>query len=143
MSNKSGHELLQEMLSQQGKTLPTLKDSGAREADRAGGATREPEGERGDFSLLPLAPLQAVAAHLAKGAVKYAPNAWRAGMSYRRCISSALRHLLQFSAGMTDEDHLAACACNVLFLLQYRADITAGRLPASLDDRFKPPSGAL
>lgn len=119
-----------------------LADSGERAPDRAGGAAREPEGERGQFDLLPLVPLQAVAVHLGRGAAKYAPNAWRRGMAFSRCISSATRHLLQFSAGMTDEDHLAAAVCNLLFLMQYSNDIAQGTLPATLDDRYTPPGPA-
>ncbi len=116
-----------------------LSDSGAREADRAGGGSaREPEGERGRFDLVPLEAVQAVAVHLGKGAAKYEAHNWRKGMAYSRCISSALRHLMQFAAGRTDEDHLAAVACNVVFLLTYRADVAAGKLPATLDDRYQP-----
>lgn len=115
-----------------------LADSGAREA--CGGSTREPEGARGRFDLVPLELVRTVAVHLTKGAEKYAPNAWRSGMPYSRCISSALRHLLQFAAGQTDEDHLAAAICNLTFIATYREDIAAGRLPASLDDRYVPPA---
>jgi hypothetical protein len=117
-----------------------LSDSGAREADRAGGAAvREPEGERGDFTLLPFEAMRVLAAHFTKGGVKYGdPHNYRKGLRLTRCLSSALRHLMQYAAGMSDEDHLAAAGCNVVMALQLRADIEAGRLPTSLDDRFKP-----
>jgi hypothetical protein len=61
--------------------------------------------------------LTRVAELLARGAEKYSERNWEqaAGeVEMERFKSSALRHLAQWMAGETDEDHAAAVAFNLL-----------------------------
>ena len=36
---------------------------------------------------------------------------WEKGMPFSRYIDSALRHIVKYIMGMTDEDHLSAAVC--------------------------------
>jgi len=73
---------------------------------------------------------------LGHGAEKYAADNWRGGISARRLIGAAIRHLLAVSRGEDiDSDsgfgHTAHLGCEVMFLhwmLKYKPE---------LDDRFK------
>jgi hypothetical protein len=68
------------------------------------------------------------------GATKYAPNNWRRGMKWSRCINSLKRHVSAFEKGVDyDEEtglmHLEHAATNIAFLLEYY------RIHPELDDR--------
>jgi hypothetical protein len=59
---------------------------------------------------------------------------WEPGMAWSRCYASALRHLFAWWRGedkdpQTGLSHLAHCACNILFLLEYQ------ELKRGTDDR--------
>lgn len=71
---------------------------------------------------------------LSKGANKYEDRNWEKGIPISRCVASLLRHTMSFMMGLTDEDHEAAIACNIMFILHYRELIAKGKLPAELDD---------
>lgn len=84
------------------------------------------------------------------GAKKYAPNNWRKGMNWSRCIGSLKRHLARFEMG-EDYDfdpecegcknnnclnhtgllHIDQIQCNAMFLSEY------ARTHKELDDRYK------
>ncbi len=69
------------------------------------------------------------------GAKKYSRFNWAKGMPLSRCIDSLGRHLDKAQRGVKDgEDHLAAAACNVMFLLHYCCEIQAGRMDAKWND---------
>ena len=68
------------------------------------------------------------------GAQKYAKRNWESGMPLSRCVDSLFRHLTAYMAGERDEDHLAAMACNVMFLIHYEEMIERGALATELDD---------
>lgn len=58
------------------------------------------------------------------GAIKYADDNWRKGMSYRKCIGSLRRHLLLWLSGQSIDPetgchHLAQVAWNALTLMVY------------------------
>ena len=76
------------------------------------------------LDLLPIRPLQHIAEVLTKNLDKYPERNWELGMSWSRCYASALRHLFAWWRGedhdpQTGLSHLAHCACNILFLLEY------------------------
>jgi phytoene dehydrogenase-like protein len=73
--------------------------------------------------------LTRVARHLREGAKKYTPRNWEKGNTdeeAERARESALRHMMQWIMGETDEDHAAAVIINVLFAetMQYKANNT-------------------
>lgn len=109
-----------------------LKDTGARTQTETGGM-REPGGLRGRFDLLPPEALKRYAVHMARGAMKYADRNWEKGIETARCLESALRHLNDFMAGDTAEDHLAAAFWNIGALMTMQDRIGAGDLPESLE----------
>lgn len=102
----------------------TVKDSGKRESF-ATGAVRDTEDGKPRIDLilkwLPIEALERIARHYEAGAAKYGPDNWKQGIPESRCLSSALRHLYQYSRGERDEDHLAATAFNVLAILYFQA----------------------
>lgn len=72
----------------------------------------------------------ALGEHYAVGAKKYADRNWEKGMSWSRCIASALRHLLKFAMGQEYEieviegkeykmSHIIAVAWNCAALHYY------------------------
>lgn len=98
------------------------KDSGAR-AEFSSGMVRDTEEGKARFDLL--LPkgigfkdqmLTRFADLMARGAKKYEARNWekaRGEEELERYISSALRHLIQWATGETDEDHAAAVMFNL------------------------------
>jgi hypothetical protein len=99
------------------------------------GAQRDDAALKGRPSLISPVAEYRKAVHLEKGAEHYGDRNWEKGIPFSRCVDSAKRHLLQFMAGDESEDHLAALACNVDFLMHFEEAIKAGVLPQGLDDR--------
>lgn len=101
----------------------TTKDSGERAVFESG-MVRDTEKGKPRFDLLlplgvPFAEqmLTRDAQLMARGAEKYEARNWekaRGEAELRRYHSSALRHLLQWIAGETDEDHAAAVRFNIM-----------------------------
>lgn len=99
------------------------KDSGER-AEFSSGMVRDTEKGKPRFSLLipKGVPYEAqfltrFAALMARGAEKYEARNWEKAegeAELERYHSSAFRHLIQWIAGETDEDHAAAVAFNLL-----------------------------
>ena len=58
--------------------------------------------------------IEALAKHFEAGAEKYGDNNWQKGLPASRYIDSALRHLLKYLDGQTDEPHKVAFAWNIL-----------------------------
>ena len=68
------------------------------------------------YTLIDADFLYRLAMHLTKGAEKYGRENWRLANSeeeLQRFKDSALRHMFQWLAGETDEDHMAAVAFNL------------------------------
>ena len=75
--------------------------------------------------------------HLAKrleeGAIKYSPNNWKKSKAEDH-HNSFLRHTTQYLNGETDEDHLAAMACNLMFIYVLNGKDCANYLPGAAID---------
>jgi hypothetical protein len=69
---------------------------------------------------------------LRKGAERYEHRNWEKGMPIERCLGSLKRHVASYQAGEKDEDHIAAVACNVMFIIHYEEMIKRGVLPEEL-----------
>lgn len=111
-----------------------LKDNGTR-ADYGGtGALKEASKDWMPELISPIFTKR-LAAHLAKGAKKYGERNWEKGIPIEKIIGSLLRHITQYQLGYKDEDHLAAIACNAMFLLHTDTMISNHMLPQSLDSR--------
>jgi dATP/dGTP diphosphohydrolase len=82
--------------------------------------------------------LEAMAQVIAYGAAKYDEWNWRGGMAWSKVYDSAMRHLMAWNSGETQDpesglSHLAHAACNIMFLIQYAVE------HPELDDRYKVP----
>lgn len=93
-----------------------------------GGAVREPSVGKGRYDLISPFGLDRLAHWYEAGSRKYPVRNWEKGISYTRCIDSALRHINKFRMGLTDEDHLAAAAWNLFSIMHYQG--------LCLDDEF-------
>jgi hypothetical protein len=93
-----------------------VKDSGKRE-EFDGGMVRDVEEGKTDYTLVLDGPMfDRWAAHMTKGAVKYAARNWMKASGkaeHARFKRSALRHFLQWYRGQLDEDHAAAVLFNI------------------------------
>lgn len=88
-----------------------LKDSGTRETYESGAVRDNGEG-KGRFDLMGTQMLFRLAKHYEAGAKKYEDRNFEKGMNISRCVDAAMRHLVKYLAGWSDEDHLAACVWN-------------------------------
>lgn len=114
------------------------KDSGERR-QYATGSVRDRQKGKGRFDLIPLEPIRRLADLYERGAEKYAPNNWRKGQPLKASFfDSAFRHMADLAAGEPTEDHAAAVLWNMVGYMWTLAEIEAGRLPKSLDDRDPP-----
>jgi len=71
---------------------------------------------------------------LSKGAQKYEARNWEKGIPISRCIASLGRHLGAVKKGLVDEDHEAAIACNIMFIIHYQEMIKRNKMIAEIDD---------
>lgn len=110
-----------------------VKDSGKRQTFKSG-AVRDIQSGKGRYDLLPTRAIRRLAEHYENGAVKYGDNNWLKGIPLQRMMDSAMRHLFKALEGQTDEDHLTACAWNVLGIIEIQERIEEGLLPKELDN---------
>lgn len=96
------------------------------------GAVRNNAEGKGRFDLLPFEGVQEWAIALEEGAKTYPDKNWELGIPVARCLSSALRHIHQYMAGMTDEAHLRAALWNVGAAVTIEKRALAGKLPKDL-----------
>lgn len=99
------------------------------------GAQRDQRINKGRYDLISPIWLRQVAIVLENGAKHYGDRNWEKGIPICRTIDSAIRHLQQFLERKTDENHLANCTCNLMFLAHTLEMINRGLLPKELDDR--------
>lgn len=90
-----------------------IQDSGNRRSF-ASGAVRDMAEGKGRCDLLPASAVLRLARHFEAGAKKYSDRNWEQGIPIHSFIDSALRHLLKYLDGQTDEDHLCAAAWNCM-----------------------------
>jgi hypothetical protein len=106
-----------------------IKDSGKRESFDSG-MVRDTEDGKLDYSLVLDGPMfKRWAAHLTKGAAKYAPRNWMkaAGQDeYDRFKRSFLRHMVAYLDGQRDEDHAAAMVFNINGMEYVREQLEEG-----------------
>lgn len=93
-----------------------IKDSGKRQ-QYVSGMVRDTSESKTDYTLVFDGPMfKRWAEHLTKGAVKYEKRNWlkaSAPSEQLRFKESAMRHMIQWFDGDTDEDHAAAVIFNL------------------------------
>ena len=94
-----------------------IQDSGER-TQFATGACRDMHAGKGRFDLLPWYAIHDVAKHCEEGALKYGERNVDKGIPQHSLLDSAIRHLVRYIHGETDEPHLRAAAWNVLWALE-------------------------
>lgn len=96
--------------------MTTIKDSGKR-IEFDSGMVRDVTEDKVDFSLIMDGPMfHRWAEHLTAGAKKYDARNWMkasGAAELDRFRESALRHMIQWFYGATDEDHAAAVMFNL------------------------------
>ena len=85
------------------------------------GARRNDATGKGRYDLLPPEAIEAIAKRFEYGAKLHGENNYKLGVPNSSLFDSALRHMFQALAGMKDEPHLAAAACNICMLLYNEA----------------------
>lgn len=83
------------------------------------------DAQKARTDLLSTLAMEEIAKVLAYGAKKYAADNWRLGMSWRRLLGAAIRHIFAFLRGEdydseTGLSHLAHAGCCIMFLLEYQ-----------------------
>lgn len=76
------------------------------------------------IGLVPPQIIEGLGHVLTFGAEKYDDDNWKKGLSDENCMSSCMRHLMQFQRGeIYDSEsgihHLAHAACNLAFILYF------------------------
>lgn len=94
---------------------------------KANGEALKFDAEKVRLELFHFGALEEIGKVLTFGAQKYGADNWRQGMSWRRLIGAAMRHLYAFARGQdrdpeTGLSHLAHCGCCVVFLLGYQLE---------------------
>lgn len=107
------------------------RDSGARQHFDTGSVRDMREG-KGRYDLLSPFAIRRLAGVLERGAAKYGDRNWEKGQPLARYCDSALRHLFQFLAGETDEDHLGQAMWNLAAAIHTDEMIRRGVLPQAL-----------
>lgn len=79
----------------------------------ASGAVMDKKTGEGRCDLLPACVLLRLARHYENGARKYGEYNWQKGIPCHSFADSALRHMLKYMDGWTDEDHLIAAIWNL------------------------------
>ena len=96
-----------------------INDGGERISYGEGKAMREPSTGKGRYDLITPFGIRRLARWYELGAQKYTDRNWEKGIPFSRYVDSAKRHLDKFVMGMTDEDHLAAAAWNILAIMHH------------------------
>jgi len=84
------------------------------------GAVRDSQDGKPRYDLIPPAPLKRVAERYQMGVELYGAHNWTKGMPTSRLLASAMRHLEQYRAGDTDEDHLSATIFNLFGIMHFQ-----------------------
>jgi len=95
-----------------------MHDSGERQQFDTG-AVRDTATGKGMPSLISPELIFRLSQWLELGATKYSPRNWEKGIKISRCMDSMIRHVFKYLDGQNDEDHLAAIACNAMFIMHF------------------------
>ena len=90
-----------------------ILDSGER-TEFQSGAVRDLHEGKGDMISIPWEAILRLSRHYEAGAKKYERWNFRKGINLSSYIDSACRHLAKYQCGCDGEDHLSACAFNIL-----------------------------
>lgn len=96
-----------------------IVDGGKRMSYGEGLADREPTEGKGRYDLISPFSIRRLAIWFELGSKKYADRNWEKGMPFSRFVDSAKRHMDKYIMGMTDEDHLAAAAWNIMAIMHF------------------------
>lgn len=94
-----------------------ILDSGERTVHENGFQRDMHEG-KGRMDLLPWRAIIEVSKHCEEGAKKYGERNIDLGCPQHSLIDSAFRHLAKYMIGEKDENHLRACAWNIMWALE-------------------------
>lgn len=93
-----------------------IEDSGERQEFVSGAVRDTAEGKSRPDLISPFF-LERLGHHMCKGADKYDAWNWAKGIPNSRCYASAMRHMLEYAQGETNEDHLSAAAFNIMAMI--------------------------
>lgn len=110
-----------------------IKDSGERTTFDSG-AQRDRGGEKSRPDLISPFFAERLGWHMMRGARKYQAWNYCKGMPNSEYWASLNRHVQCAAMGMTDEDHLAAIAFNVMGLMHNQAMFERGLLDPKYND---------
>ena len=91
------------------------KDSGDRQ-EFSTGMVRDTQNDKSRYDLVDWPMIKRWADLMQRGAIKYGEHNWKkanTATELSRFQASALRHMVQWFNGDTDEDHAAACYFNI------------------------------
>ena len=112
-----------------------MQDSGERQQFNTGAVRDTAEG-KGMPSLISPELIFRLSKWLELGARKYTPRNWEKGIYISRCLDSTIRHLFKYLDGQNDEDHLAAIACNIMFIMHFEKHLPQMQdLPSWIDKK--------
>lgn len=94
------------------------------------------DADKPQLALIPALAIIELGKVMTMGAQKYEADNWRKGITYRRIVSAALRHLLAISDGEDVDpesglNHAAHVMANMAFLIEFY------KKHPELDDRYK------
>lgn len=107
------------------------KDSGARE-EFTSGMVRDVQDDKPQYDLVDWPMIERWALLMGRGAKKYGRHNWKKATGEAeldRFKASALRHMVQWFSGATDEDHAAACYFNIAGAEMVKAKMSGVELP--------------
>lgn len=78
------------------------------------GAIREDKIGKGRCDLLPMCAMLRLSRHFQDSLSDHPERNWEKGIPMHSYVDSALRHLMEYADGMTDEDHLVRAAWNIM-----------------------------
>ena len=95
----------------------TILDSGNRTTFSTG-SVRDCKKGVGRMDLLPMTALIELSKHCEAGAEKYGEHNVDKGIPQHSFCDSAMRHLVKYMRGDTDENHIRAAAWNIMWALE-------------------------
>lgn len=95
----------------------TILDSGERTVFETG-AVRDMHEGKGRMDLLPLSAVIELSKHCEEGAKKYGEHNVDKGIPQHSLCDSAMRHLVKYMRGDSDENHLRAACWNLMWALE-------------------------